>query len=299
MNKEEFSNYLREKKALIEDTLESMIPVAEGKLDHIFQAMRYSLMAGGKRIRPILCLAGAEAVGKEIAPILPVACAIECIHTYSLIHDDLPAMDDDDFRRGRPSCHRAFGEALAILAGDALLTEAFAIIARTGLANRNEAEKYLKILYKIAEAAGVMGMVGGQVMDIESEGKELTLPTLTDMHRRKTGALIKVSVTSGAFLAGATEREIAALEEYGEHLGFAFQIADDILNVIGDEKLLGKSTGSDASRGKLTFPSLLGLEESKRRLEEGVLKALEAISHFDEKADPLRHLAAYVMEREY
>ncbi|HOJ52890.1 MAG TPA: polyprenyl synthetase family protein [Syntrophales bacterium] len=299
MNKEAFFSYLEERKSLIEKTLEATIPLASNERRSVYEAMRYSLLAGGKRIRPILCLASAEAVGGEITSVLPVACAIECIHTYSLIHDDLPAMDNDDFRRGRPTCHRAFGEGLAILAGDALLTEAFAMIAQAGLAHPNKAHMFLRVTKAIAQAAGVEGMVGGQVMDIESEGKGLLFSTLEEMHRLKTGAMIRVSVFSGAYLGGGTEGEISALEEYGGHLGLAFQIADDILNVIGDKNLMGKTTGSDASRGKPTFPSLLGLEESKRKLEEEVLKSLEAISGFDEKADPLRHLATYVMEREH
>ncbi|MCX7981497.1 MAG: polyprenyl synthetase family protein [Syntrophales bacterium] len=299
MNREEFFIYLRERKALIDERLEFMISAPVRAPNTIIEAMRYSLLAGGKRIRPILCLAGAEAVGGEIDSVLPVACALEFIHTYSLIHDDLPAMDDDDFRRGRPTCHRVFGEAMAILAGDALLTEAFAIVAQSGLIHRSKAEKYLQVMYEMAQAAGITGMVGGQVMDVESEGKELTLADLKRMHEKKTGAMIRVSVTSGAFLGGGKEDEISALGTYGDHLGLAFQIADDILNVVGDKKLMGKNTGSDASRGKSTFPLMLGLDESKRRLEEEVLKSLEALSCFDEKADPLRHLATFVMEREY
>lgn len=299
MNREEFSAYLKERKELIESTLSGLISSVVGEPTSLYMAMNYSLMAGGKRIRPILCLAGADAVGGKIDPVLPVACAIECIHTYSLIHDDLPAMDNDDFRRGKPTCHRVFGEALAILAGDALLTEAFAIIANSGLTYKGDAREYLKIVYDIARAAGPAGMVGGQVMDIEGEGKELSLTILQKMHERKTGALIKASVACGAYLGGGTKGEISALETYGGHLGLAFQIADDILNVVGDMELMGKRTGSDASRGKSTFPAILGLEESKRRLEEEVLKSLEAISSFDEKADPLRHLAKYVMERNY
>jgi len=299
MDKGAFQAYLIERQSLIEKTLDEIMPPSSHEPRTIFEAMRYSLFAGGKRIRPVLCLAAAEAVGGEINTVLPVACAIECIHTYSLIHDDLPAMDNDDYRRGKPTCHRVFGEALAILAGDALLTEAFGILARAALMNPGQRERYVSIMVELTHAAGARGMVGGQVMDIEAEGKEINLQTLYEMHGKKTGAMIEVSIVSGAFLAGGKEREIEALRGYGKHVGLAFQISDDILNVIGNKKIMGKNTGSDASRGKLTFPSALGLEEAKRKLEEEVLQAMEKISTFDEKADPLRHLASYVMERHF
>ena len=289
--------YLAERKALIDAALERFLPGAEGGTDIIHQAVRHSLFAGGKRLRPILCLAAAEAVGGRGHDFLSCACALEMIHTYSLIHDDLPAMDNDDYRRGMPTSHRVFGEGIAILAGDALLTEAFHLLSRPEFTKDDNTETRLQAINLIAQAAGTAGMVGGQVMDLQGEGKTVTLETLEDMHRRKTGAMLTVSVVSGAILARATAAQTAALSRYGQDIGLAFQIADDILNVTGDSALMGKGTGSDISRGKTTFPALIGLEVSRNRLAELVERAAAHLTDFDHRADPLRWIARYIMER--
>jgi len=219
------------------------------------------------------------------------------IHTYSLIHDDLPAMDNDDYRRGKPTNHVVFGEGMAVLAGDALLTEAFRLLARPDLMTSVPAAKRLEVIFLMARAAGITGMVGGQVLDVLGEGKEMELAALTNMHRRKTGALLTVSVVAGAMIAGAADREIAILEQYGQQIGLAFQIADDILNVAGDSAVMGKRTGSDASRGKTTFPALLGLEASRVKLAELVTGAAAEAARLGRRAEPLVQIAKYIMER--
>jgi geranylgeranyl diphosphate synthase type II len=289
--------YLARRKAQVDETIEALIPDDETYPPVLFQAVRYSLLAGGKRLRPILCLAAAEAVGGKGEAVMPLACAIEMIHTYSLIHDDLPAMDNDDYRRGRLTSHKMFGEDIAILAGDALLTEAFQIMTRRELMPGIPPERLLDVAREVAEAAGWFGMVGGQVLDVQSEGKEVDLETLHAIHRKKTEAMILVSVRAGAILAGAPETSLAALSDYGRRIGLAFQIADDILNVEGDRTLLGKGTGSDAARGKVTFPALMGIEASRARAEQLVAEAVAALDPFDEKAEPLRRIARYVLER--
>lgn len=289
--------YLAERRALIDGALERLLPPANAYPEVIFAAARYSLFAGGKRLRPILCLAAAEAVGGEPGSVLPAACALELIHTYSLIHDDLPAMDDDDFRRGRPTSHKVFGEGMAVLAGDALLTEAFALLTGRERMPGIAPDRLLEVAHEIAQASGYFGMVGGQVLDLCSEGKRVDLETLHAIHRRKTGALIRVSLRAGAILCGAGEAALASLTDYGERIGLAFQIADDILNVEGDQALLGKGTGSDAARGKVTFPALLGLEASRLRAEQLILEALGALADFDGRAEALRGIARYVLAR--
>ena len=293
--------YLKEKKGIIDEALDRYLPGEENYPPVIFKAVRYSLFAGGKRIRPILCLASAEAVGggsgKSLHSILPVACALELIHTYSLIHDDLPAMDNDDYRRGKPTNHKVFGEDIAILAGDALLTEAFHLMSRRDLMGDVPPGNLLAVICDIAEAAGYFGMVGGQVVDLQSEGKEVDRETLHYIHSRKTGAMITASVRAGALLAGASKDELHALCAYGRYVGLVFQITDDILNVEGDRALLGKNTGSDASRGKITFPALMGMETSRRKAREFVEQALTAIAAFDYKVRPLREIARYVISR--
>ena len=294
---EALPGYLAERRALVDEALDGFLPPQQTYPAVIFEAARYSLFAGGKRLRPILCLAAAEAVGGQIHTVLPAACALEMIHTYSLIHDDLPAMDDDDFRRGRPTSHKVFGEGIAVLAGDALLTEAFALLTDRGRLPGIPPERLLDVGSEIAAAAGYLGMVGGQVLDILSEGKQVDLETLQAIHRRKTGALIRVSLRAGAILAGVAPEALAALTGYGERIGLAFQIADDILNVEGDRALLGKGTGSDAARGKVTFPALLGLAASRLRAEALILEALGALAGFDGRAEPLRGIARYVLAR--
>jgi geranylgeranyl diphosphate synthase type II len=245
-------------------------------------------------------MAAFEAVGGKGDGILPFACALEMIHTYSLIHDDLPALDNDDYRRGKPTCHKVFGEAIGILAGDALLTEAFELMTSPTLRGRpfRDGGLVLDMINEVAQASGMLGMVGGQVLDIESEGKEIDLPTLQYIHTHKTGALILVSVRVGAKLGGASEDILKALTDYGERIGLAFQIADDILNVEGKAARLGKKTGSDLSRGKATYPSLLGLEESKRRAEELIEMAVDVLASFGPEAEPLRGIARFVLSRE-
>jgi geranylgeranyl diphosphate synthase type II len=293
--------YLEEKKEVVDLALERYFPRGEEFPSILFKAIRHSLFAGGKRIRPILSIAAFETVGGRGDGILPFGCALEMIHTYSLIHDDLPAIDNDDYRRGKPTCHKIFGEAMAILAGDGLLTEAFQLMTNRSVWDGSLGDQgaILDIIHEVARAAGVLGMVGGQVVDVESEGKEVDLPTLQYIHTHKTGAMILVSVRMGAKLGGAKEESLMALTRYGERVGLAFQIADDILNVEGKSHSLGKSTGTDLSKGKATYPSLFGLEESKKRAKELVGLSLEALSPFASEADPLREIARFIVVREY
>jgi len=303
----DIKKYLQEKKEIVDLALEKYFPSQPDSIEgevipaSLHKAIRYSLFAGGKRIRPILSMAAFESVGGKGDTILPFSCALELIHTYSLIHDDLPALDNDDYRRGNPTCHKVFGEAIGILAGDALLTEAFRlmtnqVIQEFSLRNGRLA---LDVIHQVAQAAGVFGMVGGQVVDIESEGKGVDFPTLQYIHTHKTGALILVSVRVGAMLGGANKETLKALTRFGEGIGLTFQIADDILNVEGKAALLGKNTGSDLSRKKATYPSLFGLEESKRRAKELVTSAVEAIRSFGSEAEPLREIAWFILSREY
>lgn len=288
--------YLQDRRKTVEESLRWYLPTDNNSPQEIYKAVHHSVFAGGKRIRPILCLAAAEACGGDIAPAMPVACALELIHTYSLIHDDLPSMDNDDFRRGKPTCHKVFGESIAILAGDALLTEAFVLLSRTGEI-KFSAEKRLAVIQEIAQAAGIAGMVGGQALDILSEKSRPDQAVLLDIHRRKTGALIKASVKSGAITANARESKIQALADYGLNIGMAFQIADDILNVEGDRELMGKETGSDSALGKVTYPSLMGMDYAKKELQRHIDTAIDSLSVFDKRALPLRLIARYIMER--
>jgi geranylgeranyl diphosphate synthase type II len=303
----DIKKYLQEKKEIVDSALEKYFlnrPDSAGEAvfpNSLHKAIQYSLLAGGKRIRPILSMAAFEAIGGRGDKILPYACALEMIHTYSLIHDDLPALDNDDYRRGKPTCHKVFGESIGILAGDALLTEAFKLMTDRAIQEFSirDGGSILDVINEVAQAAGMSGMVGGQVLDIESEGKEVDFPTLQYIHTHKTGALILVSVRVGAKLGGASEETLKALTHYGERIGLAFQIADDILNVEGKAALLGKKTGSDLSRGKATYPVLLGLEESKRRAKELVELAVKAIESFGPEAEPLREIAWFILSREY
>lgn len=293
----DFKGYLKTKREMVDRALRGIFPPPEGLSADIVDAMTYSLFAGGKRLRPILCIAGAETVGGSGAAVLPVACALECIHTYSLIHDDLPVMDDDDLRRGKPTSHKVHGEALALLAGDGLLTEAFDIMTRPELIRGLPAERLLRAIHIIAHASGFNGMVGGQVVDIQMEGRTADLTTVDFIHRHKTGALITAAIVSGAVLGGGSEEDEAALESYGLKIGMAFQISDDILDIEGDREIMGKPVGSDEARQKMTYPALLGLEEA-RRVEKGLVdEAVEALARFDSSAEPLRHLAAYIIQR--
>jgi geranylgeranyl diphosphate synthase type II len=298
----DLTGYLDQKRHVIDATLMEII-TNRFTDTRLCQAMRYSLMASGKRLRPVLCMAAAETAGlvnPDVNPdIVAAACGIEMIHTYSLIHDDLPAMDNDDLRRGNPTCHVAFGEATAIMAGDALLTLAFEIFASAAASSksRNNAGTWLRVIGNISKAAGYQGMIEGQMRDIAAEGANLSLDDLKTMHRLKTGALIEAAVVSGALLAGGNASEIRHLETYARHIGLAFQVVDDILNVEGDAKQMGKATGTDVSRGKSTYPALLGLAESKIFASELVNNALQALVIFGNKADALAALANYVIER--
>jgi len=296
----EIEKYLLEKKEIVDSALERYLPKEVDFPASLHKAIRHSLFAGGKRIRPILSIAAFEAVGGKGNGVLPFACALEMIHTYSLIHDDLPAIDNDDYRRGKPTCHKVFGEAIAILAGDALLTEAFKLMT-TRFPQNDSIDKglILDVVNEVAQASGILGMVGGQAVDIESEGKEVDLPIIQYIHTHKTGALILVSVRVGAKLGRATEEVLKTITHYGERVGLAFQIEDDILNIEGKTALLGKKTGGDLSKGKATYPSLFGLEESKRRAKELIDLAINALISFGPEANPLREIARFIISREY
>jgi len=263
----------------------------------IVSAMKYSLMAGGKRIRPVLCIAAAEAVGGKADEVLPAACAIEMIHTYSLIHDDLPAIDNDDFRRGKPTCHVAFDEATAILAGDALLTLAFQILSSVELKNENYASKWLSVVNAISRAAGYQEMIEGQMRDIASEGVVLTLNELEEMHSLKTGAIIEASIYCGATIGNGGIEQMKQLGTYAKNIGLAFQVADDILNVEGDPDIMGKAVGTDKNRKKSTYPSIVGINKSRKFAEKLAGNALQALDGFDNRSDPLRAIAGYIVER--
>lgn len=290
------NSYLRDKKKLIDDSLKKYIASKKKQKDcprALCDAMNYALMAGGKRIRPILCIAAYEAVGGQSNNILPVATSLELMHTYSLIHDDLPAMDNDDFRRNQPTTHRAFGEGIAILAGDALLTDAFHMISQA----KANPKKLINVINELSYGSGPEGMVGGQTVDLMFEGKKARKKDLHYIHTRKTGALIRTSIRIGAIMANATPAKLKALTEYGEKIGLAFQIIDDILDVIGTKEEIGKTTGADDARGKNTYPSTFGLKESQRISEELVHDSLKEIKRFNRKAEPLAEIARYILSR--
>ncbi|MFP4193942.1 MAG: polyprenyl synthetase family protein [Desulfosalsimonas sp.] len=290
--------YLEEKRLLVNNRLKAILDCisVDTRLCH---AMAHSLMGSGKRLRPVLCVASAEAVGGRIPdPVLQTACALEMIHTYSLVHDDLPAMDDDDLRRGRPTSHVEFDEATAILAGDALLTLAFETLAGCAEDPDADAAGILRVIKIISDAAGYKGMIEGQMRDMEGEGRGLSLEPLKKMHALKTGALIRASVVCGAVLAGADQKQVSALSEYADNVGLAFQVTDDILNIKGDPEKMGKAAGTDSVRGKSTYPSLMGIDRASAYAENLVNNALQAIEIFDNKAQPLAGLAAYITQRD-
>lgn len=291
--------YLQEKKDKIEQALAAMMMPASGVFTAHIEAMRYSLFVGGKRIRPVLCLAAGNCVSS--APdieeqLLFIACALECIHTYSLIHDDLPAMDDDILRRGHPANHVKFGEAEAILAGDGLLTFAFELLSSPDNINMDAATR-LRIIHTIAGAAGSQGMVGGQTLDMESEGKTIKLEQLQTIHRNKTGALITASVLAGGIGGGGCQDELTALHSFGDAVGLAFQIADDLLDVTATTDKLGKTAGSDAAHDKATYPAYFGVEKTRKMAEEAVYTSLAALKDFDGRAEPLRAVSRYILNR--
>ena len=293
--------FLNDECAAVETAMAQFMPEATGLFARHIEAMRYSLFAGGKRIRPILCLAAAASITespKTRNDLLPVACALEFIHTYSLIHDDLPAMDDDALRRGKPTNHILFGEAAAILAGDGLLTDAFSLLSRpqqSGL----PADTQLRIVHAVATAAGSFGMVGGQALDIANEQTEISFDLLQSIHKSKTGALITCAVEIGGIGAGASEHQLKSLISYGNHLGLAFQIVDDLLNATSTTEQLGKAAGSDAQRGKSTYPAYFGIDTTRTLARDAVDMAIHALEEFDHKAAPLRELAEYIYTRSH
>ena len=285
--------YLSERQPLVEAALDGSI--RPGYPDTIYAAMRYSLLAGGKRFRPILCLASCELIGGKIESAMPTACALEMIHTMSLIHDDLPAMDDDDYRRGKLTNHKVYGEDIAILAGDGLLAYAFEYIATQ--TQGVSADRVLRTIANLARAVGAEGLVGGQVVDLESEGKDISVETLTYIHNHKTGALLESCVVCGAVLAGATEAEITKLSEFAQKIGLAFQIIDDILDITATQAELGKTAGKDLQAQKATYPKLWGLEESKRQADKLVTEAKAILAEFGDRAKPLQALADFITDR--
>ncbi len=280
--------YLKQQAALVDAALDRLVPPETAPPETIHRAMRYSLFAGGKRIRPILCLEAACTIAEDAPGVERAACALEMVHTYSLIHDDLPALDNDDFRRGVPTCHKMFGDAMAILAGDALLTLAFEVLSELPIALTGE----------LARAAGTVGgMIAGQVNDLEGEGKTPTAELLESIHRAKTGAMLTASVRMGALAAGASAGDLKALTCYGRHVGLAFQIVDDVLDVEQSSEALGKTAGKDAQQHKITFPAVYGLEASKRMAEDERLGARRAIEGFGPRAERLRELADLIVRR--
>ena len=294
MNSFDLNSYLSSKRKQINQALDSIFANTSSK---IVKAMKYSLMAGGKRIRPVLCVAAAETVGGPNQDVIHAACALEMIHTYSLIHDDLPAMDNDDIRRGQPTCHMAFDEATAILAGDALLTLAFEVLSSTEFVQDNHVRNWMKVINILSTAAGYKGMIEGQMQDMAGEGHLLCLEDLENMHALKTGALIEASVKVGAILGKGSPVQIQQLKTYSKNIGLAFQVTDDLLDVEGDPNVMGKDAGSDQARSKSTYPALLGIEQSKQFAKKLVNNALKALDYFDNKAQPLRAIAYYIVDR--
>jgi len=288
--------YLKSRQRLIDRALDRFLPKETAAPPTIHTAMRYSLFAGGKRLRPILCLAAAEGCGGRATAALPLACAMECIHTYSLVHDDLPSMDNDDFRRGRATCHRVFGDGIAVLAGDALLTIAFEIAARARPTRRYS---MAEILREIAVAAGSRKLIAGQVADLEAEGKTVSHDELRYIHENKTSAMITTSIRLGAMSANADAKKLRALTKFGHSLGLAFQIIDDILDVTQTSEKLGKSAGKDVTAQKATYPAVIGLDASRAEARRLTKNAQGALKIFDREAEPLRELANYLLAREY
>jgi geranylgeranyl diphosphate synthase type II len=291
----DLERYLSERRGRVEAALAAHLEACTQAPATLREAMAYSLLAGGKRLRPILALAACEAVGGREEDAIDAGCAVEFIHTYSLIHDDLPAMDDDDFRRGRPTSHKKFGEAVAILAGDALCAEAFRVAA----AHRKGREAAVAdVVFELARASGAVGMVGGQVIDIEATGKKIDVAALEVLHRAKTGELLLVAIRSGARMGGANEQTLERLTVYGRALGLAFQIVDDVLDITADLQTLGKDPGSDREAGKTTFVDLLGVEGAKARAQKVMQDGIDALAPLGAKADALRALAHYTVNRD-
>jgi geranylgeranyl diphosphate synthase type II len=294
----EFKDKIQEIVKKVDSSLDTYIESENTYPETIYKAMRYSLFAGGKRLRPILTIATCQALGGNIDDAMPFACALEMIHTYSLIHDDLPAMDNDDYRRGKLTNHKVFGDAMAILAGDGLLNKAAETMMKQTIDKSLNYERSIKAMYEIMSASGSEGMVGGQVVDLESEGKNIDKDTLYFMDSHKTGALIRAAVRAGAIIAGASDEKLQKLTEFAESIGLAFQIKDDILDVIGDEKKLGKKIGSDVINNKSTFVTIFGLEKSKQMAEEISKKAIDSLKILGENGEFLRQITDYLINRE-
>ena len=300
------ASYLKKRKRWIDQSLPSYLPKPKHRPALLHQAIHYSLFAGGKRIRPILSMAAYDAVVRNGSPrkgpvrkILPMVSAIELIHTYSLVHDDLPAIDNDDWRRGRLTNHKVFGEPVAILVGDSLLTAAFTVLTDPRWCSDFSSKILLKVVYELGQASGSLGMVGGQHVDIQTEGKKASEKTLHYIHTRKTGALIRASVRIGAILAGASSKELRSLSHYGGKMGLAFQIMDDLLDVEGDPKKIGKGVGKDRRAGKATYPGVYGIRRARADGRRLVKEAIKSISDLDHRADPLRGLAGYIIQRNH
>ena len=293
----DIETYLEEKRQTVDRYLEAHLPPVGTSPTVLHEAIRYSLLGDGKRLRPILTIAAAESIGSPPLAMLPVACAFEFIHTYSLIHDDLPAMDNDDFRRGKPTSHKVYGDGIAILAGDGLQTMAFEWCSRADLVNDLAPDVQIRIIRELALGAGNHGMVGGQVMDIQAENQRVELEELRTIHAHKTGKLIRAAVRAGGLLSGADLRQFEQLTAYAEDVGLAFQIADDVLNVTGTREELGKDANTDAERGKQTYPALYGLERARTLAQDRADHAISRLKGFDEKADSLRGMAQYIVSR--
>lgn len=289
--------YLEQKREAVDCFLESVIPDAKTPPTTLHESVRYSLFAGGKRVRPILAIAAAEAIGPLSPATLPIASSLELIHTYSLIHDDLPAMDNDDYRRGKLTNHKVYGEAMAILAGDALLTLAFELCSRRDLMDGLAPARQVQLIYELAVGSGNLGMVGGQVLDIQAENKAIDLVTLQNIHKHKTGMLIRAAVRMGAIVADARPEQLDRLTGYAEDIGLAFQIADDVLNVTGTREELGKNANTDAQRGKKTYPTFYGVDGAKALADQVRDRAIAHLDGFGPSADPLRELARYITAR--
>lgn len=294
----EFKQCLKEKASFVEKVLKEYMPKEEGYQKTVIEAMNYSLSAGGKRLRPILTLEACKIVGENEDEAIPFAIAIEMIHTYSLIHDDLPALDNDDLRRGRPTNHKVYGEAMGILAGDALLNYAFEVML-AGSINKENPEKYLKAINEIAKGAGIYGMIGGQVVDVESENKQIEKEKLDYIHMNKTAAMMVGCMRAGATIGGANSEQMEEITKYAKNIGLSFQIVDDILDIVGDEAKLGKKVGSDIENHKSTYPSLLGLDKSKEIAHNLIDEAKKSIEKLSDDVDFLKGLAEYIIDREY
>jgi geranylgeranyl pyrophosphate synthase len=290
----DIDNYLANLRKTIETALLDALPSLSTPPRSIHEAMHYAVLGPGKRFRPILCLAAAQATGNHLEDAIAPACAVEMIHAFSLVHDDLPCMDDDELRRGRPTCHMQFSEAIALLAGDALIAHAFEHIAHAA-----PPFAALRLIRELAAAAGSEELVGGQIMDLEAEGRSVSLQHLQDIHRRKTGALIRYSLRAGAITQQAPEQEILALDRFGTHLGLLFQITDDILDVEGDQEILGKTVGSDLTHQKATYPSVMGMDEARERAKTELICAIDALKPLGDRAENLIMIAEKVLNRQH